>query len=120
MDYILNDAKALERLRRDKILKHSIRRIVVGSGENGLIASFQKTLNKNYFACGCREGAIGVYMSLLCFGIVWWRNGFRGSAWWVLVVAVVASIVGKIFGLVLSRYRLRKVFRKLEVYFREP
>jgi hypothetical protein len=111
MDYILNDIGALERLKREKMLKHGIRRIVSPLQE--------KQLNRYYFACGCREGAIGVYLSLFCFGLFWWRNGFVGiSAWWVLVIAAVASFIGKISGLVLSRYRLRKVYRELEIYFR--
>jgi hypothetical protein len=74
------------------------------------VKSYEQKINRYYFACGCTMGEIAVFSTLLVFGVIWLLD--RDSVlltWWEIVGGVfVAALIGKIIGLVLGRYLLKK------------
>jgi hypothetical protein len=119
MEYQLSDLRSLQKLRSDKALKNSIRKIKVTS-ENILQSQiFEEKLNKYYFACGCQAGTITVFLVMLSYGLLWWSSGFSLSVnWWQIVATLfAAALAGKLTGLLISRYRLERTFRVLETLY---
>lgn len=118
MEYVIKDRFSFEKFRSDKNFKYSIRKIKLDIGDNALSRQYERKLNKNYFACGCTEGAIAVYGTLLTLLLIWLWGGFSlKSDWWIIVAAVTtAALAGKLIGILLSKYRLKKVFAALDAY----
>ena len=116
MDFIIDDRKALYRLRDNRSLRRTIRRIKIGPSA-GIIdrESLESQINKSYFACGCRVGAIAVYAALVAVGAGWWRHSSLTSSWWKVTLLVLFSAVfGKFSGLSVSRYRLNQALHTLD------
>lgn len=119
MDYILNNMNSLQKLQYDRDLKNSIRRIRVNTGDTFQAKIFELKLNKYYFACGCQSGTIAVYLSMLLCFLLWWSPDFNPFVSWLRIAIIIAisAFVGKLIGLLVSRYRLKKMFRVLEAYY---
>ncbi len=119
MEYIIHDMISFEKLRNEKTYKNSIRRIKLDIADQTLSKKIEKRLNRHYFACGCMEGAIAVYASILVCVAIWlWGNFIFSRHWMIFVFTILGSaLAGKLFGLVLSHYRLKKTFSELEKYF---
>jgi|SRR5215216_6273316 len=116
MEYILNDVDSLNRLRTQRALKDSIRKIKVTTGNINLPGMFEKKLNKYYFACGCAEGQIAVWCTMLAFSMLWLID--RNSdllVWWKVVSCVFASaFLGKVVGLMINHRHLQRMYSELE------
>ncbi len=116
MEYLISNLDSLDKLRQEKDLKHSIRKIRLEVANLEQTVSFEKRLNRYYFACGCKEGAIGVYLSLLGCLLFWWSAGFSPiTAWWKIIPILAASaLMGKLSGLLLSKIKLNKTLNEIE------
>ncbi|MGD2087632.1 MAG: hypothetical protein PVH61_15715 [Candidatus Aminicenantes bacterium] len=81
---------------------------------------WEKYLNKQYFSCGCDTGAVGLFFGFI--GSVVWSiiNYFQndlgiGSAITViLLVTIVASVVGKSYGLIRAQKKLNKTIESIK------
>ena len=117
MNYVINNNDSLTRLRCDPSLKRSYRRIKIElDGDKKKLNLVERRINKTYFACGCTSGAISVYMVIILMTAYWLI--FPSPAfltWWtVLATIFLASILGKIIGIVVSRKQLRIALEELE------
>ncbi len=119
MNYSVNNMDSLEKLRKDKSIKQSIRKVMLDIPDKNLVQRLERKLNKHYFACGCQEGAFSVYLAL--FGVIlscWLLHINIISSWWrILTVLAIAALFGKLFGLLLSSFKLKKIYHNLENYF---
>lgn len=77
-------------------------------------------LNKNYYACGCNQGAKALLIGLLVFGLAG-LYGFYTYEWsvtksltWCFGGAILMSIVGKLIGLVQANGKLKKIIREIQ------
>lgn len=120
MDYLVNNLSSLELLETDKRRKHRIRKIKLDIQDTDQFQRYEKKINEYYFACGCKEGAIGVYISLICCFLAWWLFGdFIPVSWWMVLAAMAASAIGgKISGLLISSYKLKQIFRTLKSHLK--
>ena len=116
MEYIIDSIQSLLKLQVDKDLKHSIRKIRVLLPDTSSALRYEQKLNRHYFACGCQEGALAVHATLLFMLGVYALSGFDVvMPWWKLVIAFfIAALAGKITGLLISKYRLEKIYRELK------
>lgn len=116
MEYIVSDMASLKKLRDERWLKNSIRIIRLTMGDGIQIKTYEQKLNKHYFDCGCKSGAISVYLTIFLGFIFLWGSDFLTSiSWWgIVAIVVVAAFVGKLIGLLISRYRLKRMFWLLE------
>jgi hypothetical protein len=117
MDYVIKDKLTLNRLVRDKTLKREIRSISIKpEGFSCDMKSFERKINRYYFACGCTTGKIVVMCTLLALGILWLidKNSDLLVLWKIVVCVFVSALIGKVFGLALSYYLLQKIYSKLE------
>jgi len=81
--------------------------------------NWQNKLQRHYFACGCKEGSI----SSIFFVIIYWSYiiVFEGIGiiinweFWVLTLLflIAGAAIGKIVGLIYSKYALNIAVRKL-------
>lgn len=81
--------------------------------------SWQNKLQRHYFACGCKEGSI----SSIFFVIVYWSciiyfegiDVIMNLEFWVLTLLflIAGAAIGKIVGLIYSKYALNIAVRKL-------
>jgi hypothetical protein len=81
--------------------------------------SWQNKLQKHYFACGCKEGSL----SSIFFVIIYWSYimFFEGISviinweFWVLTLIffIAGAAIGKVIGLIYSKYALSIAVRKL-------
>jgi hypothetical protein len=81
--------------------------------------SWQNKLQKHYFACGCKEGSL----TSIFFVIIYWTYimFFEGISvimnleFWVLTVLffIAGATIGKVVGLIYSKYALNIAVRKL-------
>ena len=119
MEYTLNDLDSLQRLRNQKALKNSIRKIKVTTNDALLSQTLEEKLNKYYFACGCESGAIAVSLTMFSYFLGWWSAGFTlFLGWWRMAgILLAAALAGKLVGLLINRYRLEKLFRVLETLY---
>lgn len=116
MDYLISNLDSLNRLKQEKDLKHSIRKIrleILNLEQSGKI---EARLNRYYFACGCKEGAFGVYLSLLCCLLLWLNAGFLPiTSWWkIFAILATSALIGKLSGLLLSKLKLKKTLNEIE------
>lgn len=118
MEYIIKDRDSFDKLRNDKNFSNSIRKIKLEIGENTISERYERILNKTYFACGCQEGAMAVYATLFICIIVWLAGDFAiMQNWWTIFIAMaISAVVGKITGIIVSRYRLKKALEDLGNY----
>lgn len=116
MDYYIRDIDSLKKLSQEKNLKNTIRKIKLSFDAGKEVNASEQKLNKYYFACGCKEGAITVYVVLFCSFILWWSSGFIivGSWWKFIIVIACAALIGKVTGLIINKYKLKKVLHDLE------
>lgn len=76
-------------------------------------AEWERLLNRYYFACGCAEGAKGTVIGLLGATLLTLDSMLSGRLDWVSLIIcsfgliIVASIIGKLAGLLRARRRLR-------------
>jgi hypothetical protein len=113
MDYLVDDLAALAHLRQPDV-RATIRHIRLG----GRLADEQieKSLNDSYFACGCQQGSLAVIVTLVgsvALGLIF---GFDGALiWWCIGLYLAgAALLGKLFGLGISRLRLHRIYRQLQ------
>lgn len=117
MEFVIKDKKDLARLRNDPTIKRSYRRIKITLAAGWEIPEkLQQRINKAYFSCGCASGAIAVYVAILSMILCWLLLPSLVSwSWWlVLTIIFLASIIGKVIGIVLSRYKLKLALLELE------
>jgi hypothetical protein len=116
MEYTIKDKPTLDRLRQDRTLKLGLRAIKIEVGGSADVKSCERKLNRYYFACGCTAGQIAVMCSLVMLGLLWLVDKDSGLlTWWRVVAGIFASaLVGKIAGLVVSHYLLRRTYSRLE------
>ncbi len=121
MEYLLNDISSLRKLRRESMLKNSIRKIKLIMDDPSQAKTLEQRLNKYYFSCGCHMGSVAVSIALLFAFLLWWYSGFTMFiSWWKIVIIIAAcAFTGKLTGLFISRYRLKKLFHVLEDYYTE-
>ena len=80
---------------------------------------WQNRLSQHYFACGCKEGS----MTSIIFFIAYWfyififegaRSIMNWEVWVLSVIILFAgAVIGKVIGLIYSRYALIIAVRKL-------
>ena len=77
-------------------------------------------LNKNYYACGCSQGAKALLIGLLVFGVVGFY-GFNYYDWSVAKSltsffggAILMSILGKLIGLVQANNKLKETTKEIQ------
>ncbi|MEP7232138.1 MAG: hypothetical protein ABI691_17890 [Ginsengibacter sp.] len=121
MEYVLDDISSLRKLRREGTLKNSIRKIKLIMDNPLQAKTLEQRLNKYYFACGCHTGGAAVSIALFFTFLLWWYSGFIiFISWWKIVIIIAAcAFAGKLTGLFISRYRLKKLFHVLEDYYTE-
>jgi hypothetical protein len=85
----------------------------------------ENELNKNYYACGCSEGAKALLAGLLAFGIVGFY-GFYKFDWSVTKSLLsffggvfIMSLLGKFFGLVQANVKLKKTIREIQSVWKQ-
>ena len=119
MIYTISDIGSLLKLKSEKDLKNRIRNIELDIDDPSQ-KMLEKKLNKYYFACGCKEGAIAVYIAMVCFLIAWWLSDFNmiQIGWKIIMITAAAALAGKITGMLLSRRKLRSVMNELEKLFK--
>ncbi len=120
MNFIVKDKIALKRLQCDKTLKREIRSIKIELETSSKdVKSYERKINRYYFACGCTIGQIAVFCTLVVFGVIWLIN--RDSAlltWWKVLACVFASaLAGKTIGLFISHYLLKNTYSELGKLF---
>jgi hypothetical protein len=115
VEYLIHDLASLEKLQMDKSLKQSIRRIKIDLGRDLDFKTYERQLNQNYFACGCKTGSLVVALTLAPGFILWLLDQDSSIwVWWkVVLVVVAAAFAGKIIGLGLARIKLRRLFGEL-------
>lgn len=118
MIYTVYDLTTLKKLKHEKTLKNSIRKIQLQIDDPSA-PSLERKLNRYFFACGCQEGSVAVSITLGILLITWAAIGFpRVQHWWMPLAALaVVSIIGKIAGLIISWRKLKTIFNYLEEHF---
>lgn len=113
--YIVSDMHSLERLKKDKNLYNSIRKIKLELTIPG-VESYSMQINKYYFSCGCEQGAIAVFASILIVTVIylttevpilekWWYGG---------IYLVVGGLLGKIYGIIYKKFMLHNTIKALK------
>jgi hypothetical protein len=120
MIYTIYDLATLKKLKHEKMLKNSVRKIQLKIDDPDA-RSIEKKLNRYFFACGCQEGSIVVSITMGISLMTWAIIGFpRIQPWWMPFAALaIASVLGKITGLIISWRKLRTIFNYLEEHFTE-
>lgn len=82
--------------------------------------AIEQEINKHYKACGCTQGRItGIitfisYLVLLITGVISIQNlGLWKTIWIYLILAVIAMLIGKAYGLLRARKSLRQLINSL-------
>jgi hypothetical protein len=85
-----------------------------------VILQLERQLNRWYFACGCQQGSFAVLATLLACTTTGLVAGFDGQLqwWWIVGYMMAAAVGGKSVGLAYARFRLRRLYRRLEAYCR--
>ena len=83
-------------------------------------AQWEREINKNYYACGCSQGAKALIIGLLVFGIAG-GIGYNNLDWSItntLVTifggALAMAIVGKFIGLMNANGKLKETVREIQ------
>lgn len=115
MTYIINDLKSLEKLIKDKNLRRSLRKIQldlpISNSEN-----YSREINKYYFACGCEQGAITVFATILIVAIIFVTTDLPilENWWYALIYLLVGAILGKVYGIVHKKIMFQKTVNALK------
>lgn len=120
MEFIVNSLSSLQSLKNDKSIKNSARRIkLIINGFD--TQEYEYQINKHYFACGCKQGTVGVYVSILFLSSIWLiDSNTELLQWkWVLTILFSSAIIGKVAGLVYSHFQFRKLYNELYIKFAE-
>jgi hypothetical protein len=78
--------------------------------------SYEQKINDNYHACGCEVGAL---ITLLSVGTMLGYPQISGEpmnwnyAWKCIAIIFTLALIGKMIGLLLAKYRLRKTINRL-------
>lgn len=78
--------------------------------------SFEKKINDNYHACGCELGALITLLSVGTMLVYPQISGVQMNwnyAWKCITVIFLLALTGKMIGLLLAKYRLRKTVNRL-------
>jgi hypothetical protein len=114
MIYLIKDLTTLQKLEHDPVLKNQIRQIQIAipGVEKEVL---EQKINRYYFTCGCKEGAIGIYAAALTFSIIQYGMGIQLVTSWKVGVLVlfVSALTGKLMGLIIGKERLRQIYRKI-------
>lgn len=88
--------------------------------------AWEKRLNRDYNACGCDTGAVGMLAGVVGY-VVWLSlqpGGVTGRGWgalWLgLGVAAAATAAGKLVGLVAARLRIGRTIREIDSAWKAP
>ncbi len=99
----------------DKNIKNSIRKIHIEFAQSPYMKKTEQKLNQYYFACGCREGALFIYVLIIPIILYFLIFDHIYLDWPIIILGVLsASLLGKITGLIFSRYKLHKIYNELE------
>jgi len=123
VNIVLNDLKDLNDLLNGYKFSFLPRegniKLQFGEIEESEKSKWQNKLQEYYFACGCKEGS----MTSIVFFLVYWLYIFIFEGvksimnWEVWVLSVVfffvGAVIGKVIGLIYSRYALIIAVRKL-------
>jgi len=123
VNIVLNDLKDLNDLLNGYKFSFLPRegniKLQFGEIEESEKSKWQNKLQEYYFACGCKEGSI----TSIVFFLVYWLYIFIFEGvksimnWEVWVLSVVfffvGAVIGKVIGLIYSRYALIIAVRKL-------
>ena len=121
MEYVIRDLKSLEKLQHDSSLKMSIRKIRIDLSSSLDIKQYEHQLNESYFACGCKAGSITLSITILVILIAWliFPEASIWGWWQLLFIIFSAALIGKMFGLILAKFRLRYLIKALRMSFIE-
>lgn len=114
MEFVISNIATLERLKSDKSIKNSVRRIrLIVNGFD--TKEYEYLINKNYFACGCKQGTVAVYISALSLLVIWLieRNIALFQWKWILAILFSSAVIGKVIGLVYSYYQFNKLYNDI-------
>lgn len=116
MEFVIHDRESLNRLRNDRSLKSSVRRIRVRLNNVVDAAELETRLNRSYFACGCQSGAFAVYLALAFAGSTHWLAPTLVEwVWWKIAAMVLgAALLGKIVGLYIGRAQFKRALERLD------
>lgn len=117
MDFVINNRNALNRVRSERSLRRTIRRIKIGlHADNVNVGELESRINNSYFSCGCQSGALAVHAALVIAGATWlFTPDLIDWVWWkVALVAFLAGLVGKFAGLTFNRFKLNQALVQLE------
>ena len=121
MRFVVDGAPAVRRLRTDRDLRRVFSEIVVRRLAGPIDQDpLERALNRHYFSCGCAQRAAAVHIGLLIGGTMWaWGVRFEPWRWWKLaLLSFGRALVGKLIGIAVSKWRLRSIYRALELEFR--
>ena len=116
-EFVIMDRATSGRLRTDRTLKRTIRRIRLGADLDLPDAGpLEHRINRTYFACGCGSGAAAVYLALLGIGLSWWTmpDLMSWNLWNGALAVLTAGAVGKIVGLLSARRSLARALDRIE------
>jgi hypothetical protein len=117
MVYLIENLQSLNELFNDTSIKNSIRKIEIRV--TGLERSpLEQKLNRHYFACGCKEGAVSIYTALLIFVILQYGIGIQLITSWTMGIVVLfsAALAGKLIGLFISKFKLKMIYKEIKSY----
>lgn len=88
------------------------------------IRSWERQLNGLRSACGCEQGALGLIVGLVGYGLFLllrsggWGHPGRKELWLGLGVVVATTSAGKLLGLVVAQLRLKRVIAEIQAQWR--
>lgn len=119
IEYTVSDIDSLNNLKNDRAIKDRIRKIKIDINKSNPldIRELEHDINKHYFACGCEQGTISVYISLLALLTIWLVDTTNILIHWKFIICILLSsaFVGKAIGLIYSRYKLRFIYAKINL-----
>ncbi len=89
----------------DKNIKNSISKLHLEFGQPPYMMKTEQKAESIYFACGCREGALFIFIVLIpivTYSLIFDFN--FPELWEIILLVLAASLLGKITGLIFSRY----------------
>lgn len=114
MEFIIDSVASLDRLRSTGD-RSAIGRIRLA----GPLADDhdERALNQAYFACGCELGSLTVMATLVGSMVLGLLQGYDGAlVWWrILLYLAAAAAIGKVAGLIIARFQLRRLYSKLRL-----
>lgn len=115
MNYIISDIESLEKLTKDKNLRNSIRKIQLNLKITN-IESYSKQINKYYFSCGCKQGAISFFVSILIVIFIYFTiDSFIFKKWWYIALYLfLGTLIGKIYGIIFKEVMIKKIIKTLK------